>query len=101
MMEVIKVSVREFNTGQHESRSIKDTFILAGQHPWSWSDCQAEHKAHLDSLSKLSLYGVCNIKDVLKQDKESASDRKSVHVAKITAGTTTETSTLPMHRCRP
>ena len=55
MMDIVEKSVKRFNVGQLETRSIEKTFISAGQHPWK--DCSAEFKTHLDNLSKLPLAG--------------------------------------------
>ena len=57
MMEIIESSVKEFNLGQRETRSVEKTFISAGQHPWR--DCKKQFKKHLDYLSTLPLYGGC------------------------------------------
>jgi hypothetical protein len=54
MTEIIEEAVRVFNEGQRTSRSIEKTFRSSDQDPWV--DCKSELKAHLDSLSKLSLY---------------------------------------------
>ena len=51
MTEIVEAATKKFNDGQKESKSIAKTFISAGQDPFS--DCEAEFKAHLDSLSKL------------------------------------------------
>ena len=55
MTEIVEAATKNFNDGQKESRSIAKTFLAAGQDPFS--NCEAEFKAHLDSLAKLPLYG--------------------------------------------
>ena len=57
MIDIIENSVKDFNMGQRETRSVEKTFISAGQHPWK--DCKEQFKAHLNYLSTLPLYGGC------------------------------------------
>ena len=55
MTEIVEAATKKFNDSQKESKSIAKTFVSAGQDPFA--DCEAEFKAHLDSLAKLPLYG--------------------------------------------
>ena len=66
-------SVKLFNVGQLETRSIEKTFISAGQHPWK--DCSAEFKTHLDNLSKLPLYGGAKTVEQVLADRAMAASQ--------------------------
>ena len=55
MTKIVEKAVKRFNDLQKESKSIAKTFKKAGQDPYS-ADCEAEFKAHLESLAKLPSY---------------------------------------------
>ena len=70
MTEIVEAATKKFNDGQKESKSIAKTFISAGQDPFS--DCEAEFKAHLDSLSKLPVYGYGSLEDKVIENHRGA-----------------------------
>ena len=57
MMDIVEEAVRDFNTRQRETSSIRKTVVSVGQD--AWKDYSVEFKAHLDKLSELPLYGGC------------------------------------------
>ena len=73
MMDIVEKSVKLFNVGQLETRSIEKTFISAGQHPWK--DCSVEFKNHLDNLSKLPLYGGAKTVEQVLADRAMAASQ--------------------------
>ena len=67
MMEIIEKAVKQFNDRQRETKSVKKEFVNAGQDPWK--DCKQRFKAHLNSLSKLPLYGGCKTTSDIIEDR--------------------------------
>jgi hypothetical protein len=85
MTEIIEEAVKEFNTGQLETRSILKTFISAGQHPWKV--CEVQFKAHLDNLSKLPLYGGCKtVQEVLQERAMASRTGETLHPGREAVG---------------
>ena len=74
-MNIIKNSVKNFNIGQRETRSVEKTFISAGQRPWK--DCKEQFKAHLGYLSTLPLYGGCKRRSVMEALMDKATEDKA------------------------